>query len=145
MLHLTILQNCATFCKPPGFYKCMAHCCECLHSDIRLHTLVQFQINSKLGKYYYLSYLLVYRQTESHIWVNMGSRELQTQCCSVLCLQWLDTAAWPRCTASSTLSSLSCHLFQHIIIDHGPHITNQRHLKKTNLKIDRYTSIDPII
>ena len=71
----------------------MAHCCECLHSDIRLHTLVQFQINSKLGKYYYLGYLLVKRQTESHIWVNMGSRELQTECCSVVCLQWLDTAA----------------------------------------------------
>ena len=87
------LQNWATFRKPPGCYKCLAHCCECLHSDIRLHTLVQFQINSKLGKYYYLSYLLVKRQTESHIWVNMGLRELQTECCSVLCLQWLDTAA----------------------------------------------------
>ena len=99
MLSCSTLHNCATFRKPPGFYKSVAHFYSCLHSDIRLHTLAQFQINSKLGKYYYLSYLLLHRQkTESHIWVNMCSRELQTECSGVVCLQWLDS--WTLNTAA---------------------------------------------
>ena len=95
MLSCSTLHNCATFRKPPGFYKSVAHFYSCLHSDIRLHTLAQYQINSKLGKYYYLSYLLLHRQkTESNIWVNMCSRELQTECSGVFAVAGqLDTAA----------------------------------------------------
>ena len=138
MLSCSTLQNYATFRKPAGFYKSVAHFYSCLHSDIRLHTLAQFQINSKLGKYYYLSYLLLHRQkTESHIWVNMCSRELQTECSSVVCLQWLDS--WtlqhdqdaPLAT-SATHSSLLCHLFGRIILDHRS-IQGQKRYKIINI------------
>ena len=127
MLSCSTLHNCATFRKPPGFYKSVAHFYSCLHSDIRLHTLAQFQINSKLGKYYYLSYLLLHRQkTESHIWVNMCSRELQTECSGVVCLQWLDSwtlqhdqdaplapHSHPSRVTSSNASSWTTGIFRH--------------------------------